>query len=213
MIKTLIVSGGKINKKFIENYLNLNDFENIIAVDKGLESLNKLKIKPNHIVGDFDSINKNILKKYLNKKEIQIHKFNSEKNYTDTHLALKLALKLKSKQIIILGAIGTRIDHTIANINILYDALKKDVNTKIINEYNQIQIIKKSIKIEQKYKYLSLIPLTTKVKGITLNGFKYQLKKGNLKIGESLGISNEQIKKIAEIKIKKGILIVIQSKD
>lgn len=213
MIKTLIVTGGKINIKFLREYLVKNSFQNIIAVDKGLEILAKLNILPNYIIGDFDSVNKNILKKYLNKKQVQIYKFESEKDYTDTNLAIKLAIKLKSKEIIILGAIGTRIDHTIANVSMLCETLNKNIDTKIIDEYNKIQIINKKLEIKKEYRYLSILPLTNKVEGITLKGFKYKLDNYTLEIGSTIGISNEQIETKAAIEIEKGILIVIQSKD
>ena len=67
--------------------------------------------------------------------------------------------------------------------------------------------------VDEKYKYISLIPLTTQVTGVTLKGFKYLLQDATLTIGESIGISNEQIEKRAEIKLKDGILICIESKD
>ena len=66
---------------------------------------------------------------------------------------------------------------------------------------------------DSQYKYISLLPLTTKVTGITLKGFKYLLENGTLKIGESIGVSNEQIEEEAIIEVKKGILVVIKSKD
>lgn len=213
MIKTLIVTGGKINKSFLKKYLEKEKFDNILAVDKGLEFLDELNILPNYIIGDFDSVNKNILKKYLNKKEVQIHKFESEKDYTDTNLAIKLAIKLKSKEIVILGAIGTRIDHTIANVSILCETLNKNIDTKIIDEYNKIQLINKKLEIKKEYRYLSILPLTNKVEGITLKGLKYNLDNYTLEIGSTIGISNEQIETKATIEIEKGILIVIQSKD
>lgn len=213
MIKTLIVTGGKINKSFLKKYLEKEKFDNILAVDKGLEFLDELNILPNYIIGDFDSVNKNILKKYLNKKQVQIYKFESEKDYTDTNLAIKLAIKLKSKEIIILGAIGTRIDHTIANVSILCETLNKNIDTKIIDEYNKIQLINKKLEIKKEYRYLSILPFTNKVEGITLKGFKYNLDNYTLEIGSTIGISNEQIETKATIEIEKGILIVIQSKD
>ena len=71
---TLIVTGGKINKKFLKKHLQTNKYDIIIAVDKGLESLDKLNIIPNYIVGDFDSIDKNVLEKYKNSKS-NIKKF------------------------------------------------------------------------------------------------------------------------------------------
>lgn len=213
-MKTLIITGGEVTTSFFKKTIAKTKFDKIIASDKGLEILDKCNIEPNYIIGDFDSINIQILNKYINNKNIEIKKLNPEKDYTDTHMALKLALKIKSTEIVILGAIGTRIDHTVSNIHILKEALKQNVKCKIINNKNEIELINKKTVIKNiEYKYISLIPLTTKVKGITLKGFKYPLKNDILKIGQSIGISNEQLIDNAEINIKKGILILIKSKD
>ena len=213
-MNTLIVTGGEINKNFLKKHLKINKYDIIIAVDKGLETLDILNINPNYVVGDFDSIDKTILRKYEN-TQIDIIKLNPEKDLTDTHSAINLAIGLKSKKIIIIGAIGTRLDHTIANIHILKLAIDKGINIKIINETNEITLINNSIKIykDQNYKYISLIPLTTTVENITLKGFKYPLTKRTLYIGDSLGISNEQLQQEGEIQLEKGILILIRSKD
>ncbi len=213
-MNTLIVTGGEINKNFLKKHLKINKYDIIIAVDKGLETLDILNINPNYVVGDFDSIDKTILRKYEN-TQIEIIKLNPEKDLTDTHSAINLAIGLKSKKIIIIGAIGTRLDHTIANIHILKLAIDKGINIKIINETNEITLINNSIKIykDQNYKYISLIPLTTTVENITLKGFKYPLTKRTLYIGDSLGISNEQLQQEGEIQLEKGILILIRSKD
>lgn len=69
------------------------------------------------------------------------------------------------------------------------------------------------IKRDNKYKYISIIPLTTQVTGLTLNGMKYPLENHTLTVGNSLGISNEQIEETAEIEIKQGILILIKARD
>ena len=214
MIKTLIVSGGNVQKDFFDEIYLKNKFDYIIASDRGLEILDKFDIKPNYIIGDFDSIDKKILNKYIN-TDIEFRELNPEKDYTDTHMAIKLAIELKSKQIAIVGAIGTRIDHTIANIHIIKEALDNNIECKIIDERNEIQLINKKIILEKdkKYKYVSLIPLTTKVEGVTLEGFKYELFNQTLEIGHSIGVSNEQVKEIAQIDLKKGILILIKSID
>lgn len=214
MIKTLIVSGGNVEKDFFhEIYLN-NKFDYIIASDRGLEILDKFNIKPNYIIGDFDSIDKEILNKYIN-TDIEIKELNPEKDYTDTHMALKLAIELESKDITVLGAIGTRIDHTIANIHVLKETLDNNIECKIIDERNEIQLInrKTTLEMDNNYKYVSLIPLTTKVAGVTLAGFKYPLINATLEIGYSIGISNEQVEKYAQIELEEGILILIKSKD
>lgn len=213
-MNTLIITGGKINKNFAKKYLKSNKYDIIIAVDKGLETIDYLKLEPQYILGDFDSVNTKILEKYKT-QDIKIIKLNPEKDLTDTHSAIDLALKLKSTEITILGAIGTRIDHTMANIHILKQALDKNIKAKIVNEKNEIELIDKEITIKKddNYKYVSIIPLTTQVTGITIEGMKYIINDYTLSIGDSLGVSNEQIDKEAKISIKTGILVVIKSKD
>lgn len=213
-MKAVIITGGSINKEFIKEYFKKYSFDLIIIADKGLETANELKIIPNFIIGDFDSVNQKILEEYENNKT-QIIKLNPEKDYTDTHMSLKLAINKGATEIIILGAIGSRLDHTIANIHVLKEALENKIEAKIIDLNNEIMLINKSITIlkSDKYKYISLIPLTTEVKEITLKGFKYKLDKETLKIGHSIGISNEQLEDKAKIEISEGILIIVKSRD
>lgn len=190
--------------------------QNIIAGDRGLEALYKLKIIPNHVVGDFDSVSAEILEFYKKQSQITFHTFNSEKDNTDTDIALQLAIGLKSSRITIMGALGKRMDHALANIHILKDALEANIPCQILDEHNRIYLINKEMTLEKDKvfgKYVSLIPLTSTVEGLTLTGFKYHLNDYTLAIGTSLGISNEIIGDIAHIEMKNGILIVIESKD
>lgn len=213
-MNTLIISGGDINIENIKKYII--DYENIIAVDKGLEALYRLKIFPNYVVGDFDSINQEILKFYEGNSNVIFQKLNPEKDNTDTDMALKLAINLKSSKIAILGALGKRMDHALANIHILKDALDAKIPCYILDNNNKIYLIDEDFTIYKDKafgKYVSLIPLTSTVEGLTLTGFKYSLQDYLLTIGISLGVSNEIIDDVAKIQLKKGILIVIESKD
>ena len=190
--------------------------QNIIAGDRGLEALYQLKIIPNHVVGDFDSVSPEILEFYKQQPQIIFHKFNAEKDNTDTDIAVKLAIQLKSSMITILGALGKRMDHALANIHILKDALEANIPCQILDEHNRIYLIdtEKTLEKDKVYgKYISLIPLTSTVEGLTLTGFKYPLNHYTLPIGTSLGISNEMIEDSAHVKMEKGILIVVESKD
>ena len=235
MNKTLIITGGTINEQFLVEEVKQN-YETIIAVDKGLETALKLNIHTHHIIGDFDSLgtefrdhigdgvatnqkghaseNKTV-SKCPGPFDTQIHKLNPEKDFTDTHMALKLALELGSTDITIIGWSGTRMDHILGNIQIMKEALEQNVKCRLINETNEIELINKKtiIEADNKYKYLSLIPLTTNAKGITLKGLKYPLQDAEISIGETIGISNEITEKTASIDIKEGILILIKSKD
>lgn len=215
-MKTLIVTGGDINLEQLREYGEEYRKQNIIAVDKGLEKLSKLNIRPTHVVGDFDSISKEILEQYQDNKQIIFHKYNPEKDNTDTDIAIQLAIQLQSSNIIILGALGKRMDHSLANIHILKYALDAKIPCQIVDNYNRIYLIgdKHTLYKNKTYgKYISLIPLTSRVEGITLKGFKYPLTNYSMPIGLSLGISNEIIEETATIEIKKGVLIVIESKD
>ncbi len=215
-MKTLIVTGGNIEKQFLLKTIKEREFETIIAVDNGLKALNEININPQHIVGDFDTIKSEILDKYKENKSIKIHEFNPIKDNTDTDIAIRLAIELKSDEITIIGAIGTRIDHVLGNIQVLKYALDSNIKCRIIDENNEIQLIDKTTIIKKKditKKYISLIPLTEKVEHINLKGFKYELKNGTLTIGSSLGISNEISKEEAIIEFDNGILIMINSKD
>lgn len=213
-MSTLIVTGGNVNTEFLKKILEKNKFETIIAADKGLEALNKINVMPNYIIGDFDSVNKTTLNQYEN-KNIEITYLKPEKDFTDTHMAIKLAIEKRAKHITIIGATGTRMDHTLANIHALNETLQNNVPTEIINENNRIMLINKKAKLikNTNYKYVSIIPLTTKITGVTLKGFKYNIENATINLGESIGVSNEQIEQEALIEIKEGIAILIYSKD
>lgn len=213
-MKTLIVSGGNVDILFLKELLK-EKYDCIIAVDKGIEALHELNIKPNYIVGDLDSVNKDIINIYRN-ENIPIQEHNPEKDYTDTELGIKLAISLKASKISLVGGIGTRLDHTLANIHILKHCLDNNIVCEILDTHNKVYLINHNVQIEKIKafgKYISLIPLTTEVSGITLKGFKYPLKEYTLAIGRSLGISNEIEDDYADIVLKEGILIVIESKD
>ena len=215
-MNTLIVSGGNIDLTFLEDYCSNNVIQTIIAVDKGLESLYKLNITPNHIVGDLDSVDMDIFNYYMNNPNIQIHKYIPEKDFTDTDIALNLAISLHSTNITIIGAIGTRIDHTLANIHILTNALNANIPCQLIDKNNKIYLIDKPITLQKSKtygKYISLIPLTSSVCGLTLKGFKYALEDYSFVVGKSLGISNEITHDCASIELEHGILIVIECRD
>lgn len=213
---TLIVSGGAFNINWFQDYLENHTFDQIIAVDKGIEIFETLDIFPNHLVGDLDSVNPIILNKLKKNDSIIIHSYPPQKDETDTEIALKLALQENTTKITIVGGLGKRFDHSLANLHILTLCLDKNVPCELLDPNNRIYLIQNSVSlsINKLYgKYISLIPLTSHVEGLTLKGFRYPLEQYKLSIGTSLGISNELIEEIGCIHLEDGILIVIESKD
>ncbi len=215
-MESLIVSGGEIDKQMLEYCIKEHSSLNIIAVDKGLEALFELNVVPNHVVGDFDSVDTSILQSFRNNPKIVFHKYNPEKDNTDTDIALNLAIELHSSNITIIGALGKRMDHSLANVHILKNSLDAGIPCQILDRYNRIYLINSNTSLYKNKvygKYVSLIPLSTKVDGLILKGFKYPLQNYSLSIGTSLGVSNEIVENVATIWLKSGILIVIESKD
>ncbi len=213
----LIVTGGTMDCGFARRFLKNKKFDKIIAVDSGLTSLHKLNLSPDAIVGDFDSVDEEVLKEYKNSPvefNWEIHK--PEKDETDTELALNTAIRLGCKKLVLLGATGGRLDHSIGNIHLLYACLKKGVSAAIVDVKNRITVLDRGRTFaadEVWGNYISFLPLSGEVKGITLSGFKYPLYKKDISIGTSLCISNELTGAKGAIDFTSGILICVESHD
>lgn len=182
----------------------------IICADGGTLYAKRMNVQPDVIIGDFDSCSRGFVEGY---KGVQVIEYPSEKNETDAHLAVEYALSKGEKHIILLGATGTRLDHTLVNIGLLLNILAAGARGEIINEHNRVGIIKSSTCIKGKGKLVSLVPCGGDAKGITLRGFKYPLRDYTLKMGSSRGVSNILTQDTGYIDIKEGTLLVIQSED
>lgn len=185
----------------------------VICADGGANNLYQTDIVPDMIVGDLDSLDYDTLM-YFRELEVLFYKFPSEKDKTDTELATEFAIKKGVKEIILLGVTGTRLDHTLANILLLYKLLQENIKAKIIDGSNEIFIVDKVITIEKEENtFVSFIPLFEKVKGVTMSGFKYLTQNIDFDRGSTMGISNQVKDKAGHIDIKDGIALVIKSRD
>lgn len=188
--------------------------------DRGLLIADKLKLKVDCILGDFDSVPKDLINRYKQEKihtrSFVVEEFDSEKDYTDTQIAIEKAMEQEPEEIVILGGVGTRLDHTLSNIQNLLIPLKKNIKCSLINEHNKLYIIDKPIKLHKEElfgSYVSLLPLTLLVEKVTLQGFKYPLEEYDMHLGNSIGISNEIIEDKALINFDSGVLVVVESLD
>jgi thiamine pyrophosphokinase len=210
-METIIISNGNIH--------NLEKFSEIIAradliicADGGAKHLRKMGILPHVIIGDLDSISLQD-KSFFENNNIKIIKHPVDKDSTDTELAVDYAIEQKAHGVTLIGATGSRLDHTLANIFLLKKITEKKIKCRIIDDNNEIFLVTDKITLKKTNSFLSLIPLTEKTKGVTTTGLMYELNNAEIKFGTSLGISNQIINKKASISLKKGILCVIKSKD
>lgn len=217
-MQALIISGGHLNDVFIASYICKHPGDLTIAVDSGMSFFYRKGLIPDYIVGDFDSVEPEILRSFMDSASGKpvILQFQPEKDETDTELAIRTAISEGCDTIHILGATGTRMDHMLGNIHLLGMAMEQGVTCIMADAHNRIRMIKDGlvIKKEEQYgNYVSLLPFTPQVTGLTLTGFKYPLDKYTLECYHSLGVSNEIVEEQAEISFQDGVLLVVESKD
>ncbi len=217
-MNTLIISGGSIDHDLALKILE-RKFDRVIGVDGGLKYCYEHQVSPTNIVGDFDTLEPEILRWYQEHTRIEIRKYNPVKDATDTQIALELALELGSRSITMLGGTGTRLDHVLGNIQSMYLPFCRGVACELVDAHNRIRLLGKGcfhLKREEQYgTYFSLIPLTTEAAGVTLEGVKYPLNRHCFTVlgSGSLGVSNEIMEEEARITIESGVMILIESRD
>ena len=182
---------------------NAKESDYIICADGGYEHLEKIKVKPDLLVGDFDSLDK--------KPNVEnIITLPTEKDETDTLFALKKAFKKEPQEIVIFGGIGTRFDHSYANVCLLSMCVEKNIKAVVTDGKTKIFMTDDKISFNnEKGKTISIYSFSEKCEGVTLEGFKYPLCDFTLKKDNILGTSNVIQKDEAFIKITLGKLLII----
>lgn len=214
--RTVIISGGMLEEAFVLPILKSEETELIIGVDRGLEFLYKHGIKPDYIVGDFDSVSRDLVVYYREEMNVPVREFNPVKDASDTEIALRLCLGLNRKSIWILGGTGSRIDHLWANVQCLQIALAAGADARIIDSHNQIRVIDKEVTLKRDEafgKYFSLFPLELPVDELSIRGAKYPLKNHFLKPSDSLCVSNEFAEDEVTISFVYGRVILMETRD
>ena len=208
-MKAVIVANGKFNSEDFDR-LVLMDSSYILACDGGLQHCHNLGITPNYIVGDMDSVNKDLLLEY---KNVPLLRFHSEKDQTDLELAIAHACDLGIESVIVLGGLGGRFDHQLGNIHALAQAVDRGVRAEMWDELTRVILTNNYCRLHKGSGILvTLIPLTTSVDGIITDGLKYPLRNESLFIGSARGVSNEILGDWASVSIKNGHLLVVQIK-
>lgn len=204
MKRCIIIGGAPINNyELIKNKLNNNDF--FIYCDSGLIHQKKLGYEPNLIIGDFDSHpNPNL--------EIETIALPCEKDDTDTYFAVKEAIKREFDEFILIGVIGNRLDHSLANLSILLYLDKHQKYGKILDDYSEIEIVKNEPKyIPDSFSYFSILSAGDIISGVSIENAKYGLNKAQITNYYAYGVSNEvEPGKQAKVKIDEGIAFLIK---
>lgn len=190
----------------------LRDDDYIICADGGTRHASSLDLKPALVIGDMDSADKALLKK-LRDEGVSIELYPRDKNETDLELAIQRAIELDPREIVIVAALGGRLDQTLANIALLsdlqlatFDLRLDDGVEEIFFCRDQVQVVGRSGDI------VSLIPWGGAVAGVRTENLQWKLSDEILYPEKTRGISNEMTANLASIKISTGLLLIVHTR-
>ena len=207
-MRAYIYTGGEIYPENVTEHPGGEDL--VIAADSGWNNAKALGEKPTILLGDFDSLGEKNLP-----KGVEIIRVPAEKDLTDTQLAVDLALAKGARDIVIVGGLSGRLDHTLSNVAILEHLEALRVHCVITDGRNRVRFIRNNSTLISRgaYKYLSLIAADPVIKGVEIDGVKYPLKNAKLRRSHQYAVSNELTGNCAFIAVKKGGLFIVESND
>ena len=180
------------------------DGDMIIAADAGYKYLMEAGIVPDLVVGDFDTL------KYV-PDHPNIVRLKPEKDITDTWEAVTRGFEKDYKEFHLYGCMGGRVEHSIANIQLLTRIAEEGGRGYLYDAKNVLTVIKDSLMEFEKREegFISVFSLADKSMGVEISGLKYEIENAELTNNFPLGVSNEFIGRPSRIGVKKGLLLII----
>ncbi|MDF1612507.1 thiamine diphosphokinase [Stygiobacter electus] len=209
MKKCIIIANGDLPKKNVVKYFFKKNYNTIICADGGANSAMKIGVIPNFIIGDFDSINESTKNYFKGKsKFINIKR----QNDTDVEKSLKFAFINNFDEVILLGATGDRLDHTICNLGIVLKYFNQ-IKIKIVHQKSFLIPLSGKVKLNTEIgETISLYAFNERT-SITSFGLKYKLNKTKLPFGKKESTSNVAVKNEIKLNIENGIIFLIRDFD
>ena len=209
-MKAFIYTGGAIYPENITEHPKAEDIR--IAADAGVLNAKKLGERIDLALGDFDSLGERVSEIPKDAERLTVP---AEKDETDTQLAVNEALKRGADEIVIIGGLDGRLDHTLSNIAILEAMWDNKIPAVITNGQSRIRYIRSTSTLIARsgYKYLSIIAADDVVKGVSVQGCKYPLENARLTKKFQYTVSNEIEGNCALLSVKKGGIYIVESRD
>lgn len=186
----------------------------IVCADGGLKHAMAIGLRPHVVLGDFDSLG-HVEREFLQKEagSVRVLRYPVEKDKTDGHLAVEYALAAGVREILMFGGLGGRFDHTLGNLLLAWLCLARSVPLQIIGQNQYVSMLKGPDRAEIRGRpgdYVSLLPLTPTVIGVTTQGLYYPLDDAILYLGDTRGISNELVATIGSVEARDGVLVILR---
>ena len=209
MKRCVIVGGAGINE-YDRVCAALRPDDVFVFCDCGLKHMDALGVKPDLIVGDFDS--------HVNPQlDVETIVLPRAKDDTDTVFAAKEMMKRGFEDFLLIGVIGARLDHTLANVSILLMLDTAGKQAKAIDDFSEMEIVSAACGrlgravIDDSYPYFSLLNISGQAEGITIRNAKFPLEDGRIDCDYQYAVSNEVLPgQTAEVTITKGRVLLIK---
>lgn len=180
----------------------------IICADGALKHLVDLQMWPDLLVGDFDSIDQDLLAA-AKARGVEMLTFDREKDFTDTELAWLQVRQRGPEEVLVVGGWGGRLDHSLANL-LLFAPFARQYRICMTDGLVDAYLTSGEIVLEQgQDKLVSLIALTPEARGVTAQGLRWPLTDATLGWGQGLGVSNIPIADSVSVRVQEGILLVV----
>jgi thiamine pyrophosphokinase len=210
----IIANGAPPEEATIRRWLQPGEDSHVrlICADGGARAALALDLTPEVVVGDLDSLDE-AMQARLKAIGCRLVVYPAAKDWTDLELTLKLAVQEGAAEIIILGALGGRLDQELANILLLLLPELRHVPTRIVDERQELSVVRDQAEIVgQPGDVVSLIPLGGDVEGIVTEGLLYPLRDEPLLSGPARGVSNVLAEPVARVTLGSGALLIVHSR-
>ncbi len=206
MKKCIILANGDMPKKSVVAFLKKRGYTTLICADGGANSALKLGLKPDYIIGDLDSIEPKVKNYFKDRCRIIQMK---RQNDTDVEKCLKFAIKNGFSEAMLLGATGSRLDHSFCNLGIVLKFFSK-IKIRILHDNSLLEAHTGNVTLQtSRDEVISIYGFDKKTK-VTSAGLKYPLNNTSLPFGERESTSNVSLGDVVKLNIKNGKMFVIR---
>ncbi len=211
-MRAAIISNGDLGDG-VKLKSSLPEFDMVICCDGGIRHLSVLGLEPDLIVGDFDSVDHALFDEYK-KKGVPVRTFPVIKNETDTELAVNTAIELRADHVSLIGALGSRWDHSYANVMLLVKLAKMNIVAEILHSHNHVFVSDEKFSFSSKPgQIISLLPISENVVIHSAKGLQYPIENQEMPLDTPYGISNVFLETNVEVIIKSGWLMAVLADD
>jgi thiamine pyrophosphokinase len=212
-MRAIIIAGGQLgNNLDLERWIGTEDW--IIGADGGAALAQSRGLTPDVVIGDMDSLSDED-RAALIARGSRFVEHPRAKDETDLELALTYAADAGADDIVIFGALGGRLDHTLANVLLLALPQLAGLGVRIVDDAQDAQLVQgggTALVEGEPGDVVSLLPLDGDAHGVTTRGLAWPLDGDILRLGFSRGVSNEMTGNRAEVEVRKGRLLVIHGR-